>query len=217
MLLILGAILIILIIFIYIHTNSDQGDTQQFISQQDIIPIVIHKKITRKIKKKKINPINDICGYIDDDLASKYINSKNTKTKICGKKPQTAKEFANKFFKFRDFTEHNSSMHYDPVDKITDLRLSGALEEGSDLKIKDVYDQLTSGPDLYKNKCTRLPYFDHVMNDGYNFDFVTGLYGTGRTWNYYGDNEMNTGILDPGLSATQDGSNYFPALSSIIN
>lgn len=217
MLLLLGTILIILIIFIYIHSTSDQPSTAIENKTSNFVPIVVQKKIKQRIRRKKINPVNDICGYVDDDLASKYINSKSMKTRICGRKPQTAKQFANSFFKFRDFTEHNSSMFYDPVDKITDLRLSGELEEGSDLKIKDVYDQLTAGPDLYKNKCTRLPYFDHAMNDGYNFDFVTGLYGTRREWNYYGDNEMNSGLLDPGLSATQDGTSYYPALSTIIN
>ncbi len=78
----------------------------------------------------------------------------------CKKPVRSIKQFHDEFFKFRDYhTNENSSMRYDPVDKIRNMKLDGDLSKNDakykSMKIKDIYDNLTAGAEqyskLYKN------------------------------------------------------------------
>jgi len=121
----------------------------------------------------------------------------------CPKPVKSIKQFNKDFFKFRDYIENNSSMHVDPVDKINAMRLDGTLDKvNNGMKIKDIYDNLTGGINLYDKPGVRIPKFDNTMNDGFNFNFQTGLHNTRDEWEYPNDKEMNTGRLEYNLFAS---------------
>nr|QBK88932.1 MAG: hypothetical protein LCMiAC02_00250 [Mimivirus LCMiAC02] len=72
----------------------------------------------------------------------------------CKRPVKSVKQFHDEFFKFRDYhTNENSSMRYDPVDKIVNMQLDGDLSKNDakykSMKIKDIYDNLTAGTNRY--------------------------------------------------------------------
>ena len=77
----------------------------------------------------------------------------------CKKPVKSIKQFHKDFFEFRDrHTIDNTSIRYDPVDKMTDIKLYGGRDRmdgeksplfGSGVKIKDIYDNAVSGHPVY--------------------------------------------------------------------
>lgn len=116
---------------------------------------------------------------------------------------KSRKKFNDDFFRFRDLTENNSSERFDPVDKIQQLKLDGNLgqiERRPNMKIMDLYDEITSEPNLYKKSCYRLPTFDSVNFDGYYMSAGTHpIQITADLWKYPNEKVMNGGDIRPGL------------------
>jgi|AntRauTorckE6833_2_1112554.scaffolds.fasta_scaffold11056_2 hypothetical protein len=150
---------------------------------------------------------------ISNDIAdSKYLDKliiKNNET--CGKVPKTIKQFNKDFFNFRDRAWHSSSMRYDPVDKINDMKLSGNISQSRrypNMKIKDLYDELTKGPNLYKKQCVRTPLFDNMNPDEYHLK--PGSPGTimnADNWKYDNEKIMNGGEISQGLTGNFEQDN----------
>ena len=77
----------------------------------------------------------------------------------CKKPVKSIKQFHKDFFDFRDsHTNDNTSIRYDPVDKMADFKLYGGRDRmdgeksslfGRSAKIKDIYDNLVSGHPVY--------------------------------------------------------------------
>ena len=95
--------------------------------------------------------INDNFRYISKDYG-------------CKKPVKSIKQFHKDFFKFRDHTLDNTSIRYDPVDKMMNMKLdgmSGSLTSdnrlsddltnynGNNKKIKNIYDYIVSGVPQY--------------------------------------------------------------------
>lgn len=118
-------------------------------------------------------------------------------------KPQTAKQFHQDFFGFRDLTEQNSSMRYDAVDRINDLYLSGNTSPARGYpckKIKDIYDGITGLPSQYSRQCVRVPKFDNINHEGYRISYgSTGTMLTRPHWNYKHEKIMNGGNISESL------------------
>jgi len=80
----------------------------------------------------------------------------------CKKPVKSIKQFHKDFFNFRDsHTNDNTSIRYDPVDKMADIRLDGGMDRmdgeksklfSGSVKIKDIYDNLVAGPPEYNKK-----------------------------------------------------------------
>jgi len=124
-------------------------------------------------------------------------------SEICPNKPQTQKEFHDDFFNFRDLTYRNSSMYKDSVDKIQDLYLSGNLSDARtypNMKIKNLYDEATRGPNLYERSCVRLPKFDNINPEGWYMNYGTpGMSLTRDNWKYKNEKIMNGGEIVNGI------------------
>jgi len=107
-------------------------------------------------------------------------------------------------------------MTLDSVDKIANMYLNGDLGEArrnSGMKIRDIYDKLTCGPQLYERKCARIPQFDNTMHDGYDASFVNGMHMTRDNWLYDNENILNGGQIEKNLYASDPESSFlFPAL-----
>ena len=156
------------------------------------------------IPKLKTIPKSNIKRIIEEDLQTQYYVNRQISEqegdgvrvkKICPRETQTNDEFNKDFFAFRDKVYHSSSMMNDGVDKMNDMILNGGQDQ-KNMKIKDIYDQMTSGVNLYSDKTTRLPYFDNTMHDNYNYDFISGMHNTQDNWIYQNENEMNGGSLE---------------------
>jgi len=162
------------------------------------------KEMENPIPKLKSIPKSNKPKLREEDLQTQYYNNRKIMEhegdgvrvkKICPRKTQTNNEFNKDFFAFRDKVYHSSSMFYDSVDKMNEM----ILNEGSDqknMKIKDIYDNLTKNINLYSDKCTRVPYFDNTMHDNFNYDFISGMHNTQDDWMYNCENEMNGGALE---------------------
>ena len=82
----------------------------------------------------------------------------------CKERPvESIDEFHNKFFKFRDHTERDSSIRFDPVDKMAIAKLDGELANTyNKKKIKDIYNYMVHGPVEYDKK------YDEDPTDAFN-------------------------------------------------
>jgi len=120
------------------------------------------------------------------------------------------RQFHNDFFGFRDLTEQNSSIRQDPVDLIQQMYLDGNLSAARrypNMKIKDIFDAATQGPNLYERQCVRLPYFDNINFDGYLMSNGSpGLMTTRTDWEYDNEKIMNGGKI----TDYQDTQNLYP-------
>jgi hypothetical protein len=112
-----------------------------------------------------------------------HLFSDNKKCKIKkNDRIKSRKNFHSDFFSFRDQTYNNSSQRLDPVDKISSLYLSGNFSQARrypNMKIKDLFDEVTKGPNLYTRQCVRLPQFDNILAPG-----SPGLSLTRNEWKY---------------------------------
>lgn len=171
----------------------------------------------RPIKSDHTIPESGLNPLKENDLQTDYYIDKFLLNHTrCPRPTQSIKDFNQDFFKFRDYTENNSSMRFDPVDKITNLYLSddlGPAQGRKNMKIKDMFDYLTSGTNLYHRDCVRLPYFDNTMHNGYNSSFATGMHNTRDNWLYENENPLNGGMVDNNLYPHDpEALEYLPAL-----
>jgi hypothetical protein len=122
---------------------------------------------------------------------------------VCPTPIKSKKEFNNDFFNFRDLTHNNSSQRYDSVDKIQQMYLQGNLDEAHrnpNMKIKDLFDETTKGPNKYTRSCVRLPQFDNINNDGYQMSYGTHpMHLTRDNWTYSNEKTMNGAQMNNGL------------------
>ena len=197
----LAVVVFIIIFWLFEQMNQKYitASTENFIAKRKYVPQMQDFTI----------PATGDCPIDQSDDETKYYINKylmGNGTGYCPRPVKSIKQFNKDFFKFRDYIENNSSMHPDPVDKINEMYLNGDLGQAKNYPagttIKDIFDKLTCGPNLYDRSCVRIPKFDNTMNDGFNFSFLTGMHNTRDTWEYPGDNEMNTGQLEHNLSAT---------------
>lgn len=186
-------IVVVGLVIVYLFENIINKKTPELFHPEKIFKYELPKNVIKTI---------NACPLRENDLKTEYyIRKQLLSNDQCPKPAQSINEFNKDFFKFRDHTWENSSMTLDPVDKITDLYLSGNLGQAnnSNMKIKDVYDNLTKGTNPYSRDCVRLPYFDNTMNDGYNYSFVSGMHNTRDTWMYENENQLNGGLVDKNL------------------
>jgi len=184
----------VLLVIVLFFENMKQKTSERFVDT----PI----ENIKDIELPTIKTVN-ACPLRENDIKTDYYLDKMKGTTIrCPKPTQTIKEFNKKFFDFRDHTYHNSSITLDPVDKVINMQLDGDLGQvgGKDnRKIKDIFDELTNGVDLYSKKCVRLPYYDNTMHNGYIPNSVTGMHNTRDNWIYNNEKEMNGGQVDANL------------------
>ncbi len=137
-----------------------------------------------------------------EQYINKFLTGQQTQ---CPLPAQSRREFHNDFFSFRDKTYENSSMQYDTVDMVQDLYLSGnnsIARQHPNMRIKDVFDNMTQAPNAYVRDCVRLPKFDNVNPQGYYNSFGTpGLSLTRDNWSYDNEQANNGGEIQPGLYA----------------
>lgn len=141
-------------------------------------------------------------AYIEKIIQPPVLDEVQTCAQPTPTPTMSRKEFNKNFFNFRDKkTLYSSSMHYDPVDKITDLYLSGNEDlirnnKTNNIKIKDLFDDLTKAPNLYTRQCVRAPQFDNVNYDNYHMNTgTTGMVTTRTDWEYANENTMNGGKI----------------------
>ena len=171
------------------------------------------------VRKLRTIPRTGNCPLKENDDDTKNYITKflmGNGTGNCPRPTQSIKEFNKDFFKFRDYTFGNSSMTLDSVDKIANMYLDGNLGEARGYqgkKIRDIFDDLVQGPQLYERKCARIPQFDNTMHDGYDASFVSGMQLTRDNWVYDNENILNGGQIEKNLYANDpDASLMFPAL-----
>ncbi|QKF93838.1 hypothetical protein QKU48_gp0380 [Fadolivirus algeromassiliense] len=223
-------ILIAIVIVLFLEFTK-QKSSENF---EDSKPAVFEESINDQNYSNKYIPeelSNDVptiktinaCPLKENDVQTDYYIKRilGQNTQRCPKPTQTIKEFNKDFFKFRDYTYNNSSMTLDPVDKITNLYLDGDLGQAgrhSTMKIRDIFDQVTCGQNLYTKPCVRLPHFDNTMHDGYNYNQMTGMYNTRDTWNYNNEKEMNGGQVDKNLYGNDpEDLRQFPAFNTLFS
>ncbi len=195
------------------NNGENYGENYGGNNDKNISNIGINIKETINSPPKiEINQNVNACPLDENDFQTKNYIAKNLLTVNpirCPKPAQTNDEFNKDFFKFRDYTFQNSSMTLDSVDKIANMYLDGDLGQANTftgMKIRDIYDKLTCGEDLYQRKCVRVPKLDNTMNDGYNFSFLTGMHNTRDEWTYDDDRVINGGKIVDGLYANDEDS-----------
>jgi hypothetical protein len=129
-------------------------------------------------------------------LLENVTNRDSLQDPVCDDKPPSTLDFHTDFYNFRDKTYHNSSMHEDAVDKVTDLYLSGNLSQARtypNKKIKDLFDDTVGGINLYARQCVRIPQFDTINPDGWYQNYGTpGTQITRDEWEYNKNNVSGT-------------------------
>lgn len=147
---------------------------------------------------------NTLLGQTEDVSSSKKaIGCPEFPLAGCPKPAKSQKQFHKDFFAFRDMTQNNSSIRYDPVDKIQELYLDGNLSDARrypNMKIKDIFDNATAGPSLYTRQCVRLPQFDNVNSAGYQMSYGQHPMNlSGVHWEYPNEKVINGAAIKPGL------------------
>lgn len=225
---ILIAIIFVIIYRIVLKYNdlSNEHFNQELIQDESVVDVpIVHEKdyiykIGKDLEKEydNIKPKSTDCRLreIDEEVET-YIDKSLINKDVCPKIKQTTSEFHKDFFNFRDKTENNSSLVVDSVDKVLDLMLSGNLSQNRrypNMKIKDIYDYSTAGPNLYERDCVRLPQFDNINNDGYGFKLgtsTTNMSLTRDNWTYKNENIINGGEIENGIYADDPSRNtHFP-------
>ena len=172
---------LVAIVIFWIFESINQKHSENFGSevehQNDIKaePILPMQKTYRHVEESPIIPkletiptINS-CPLKENDMQTEYYISKHLMgngSDNCPRPTKSVKQFNKDFFNFRDYTFRNSSMTLDSVDKVANMYLDGDLGEARrfpNTKIRDIYDSLTCGPQLYERKCARIPQFDNTM------------------------------------------------------
>lgn len=202
-------VVLVAVIVFWIFENINAKSSEKF--DQNIIPEeeIMHRHFEENpiVPKLKTIPTINACPLKENDLQTNYYITKYLMgggAEINPKPVQSIKDFNKDFFKFRDYTYNNSSMTVDSVDKIANLYLDGNLGEARNfpgMKIRDIYDNLTAGTNLYQRSCVRVPSFDNTMHDGYNYSFLTGMHNTRDNWQYPNEKEINGGQLEKNFYA----------------
>jgi len=199
-------LLIVVIIVVWFVVNiQDREKFDKNIGESPALYQVPDTQDIPTIPEIRANRINS-CPTLENDLMAKqYIRKNLLNPSFCPRPVKSIKQFNRDFFDFRDkFTNENSSMRLDSVDKILNLYLSGNLGEargfGKDVRIKDLFDQVTDCGNLNMRQCVRLPDFDNTMHDGYDASFVTGMSNVRDEWVYPGqERPINGGQVDNGI------------------
>lgn len=203
----MNVILVIVVIIIIFWIFDSINEKFEDIIDEDV-GIDVQPVVRPIIKKQHEAP------FRENTVAEQYLLEKQMSeegSKICPKPTQTPDEFNKSFFGFIDKIYNNSSMYYDSVDKVNDMKLDGEYDYRN-MKIKDIYNNLTTNTNLYTKQDVRYPYFDNTMHDNYNYEFISGMHNVQDTWQYRDDNEMNTGKLEPNFFAHDEEANiHMPA------
>lgn len=183
---------VIIIVIFWLFNELNNNNNEPFDNMNDNPNIEYIQNIKHKKNKKIEKPSDD--SYFDSISSSpvsekdleviQYLNTHLKDYPKCVPNIQTTKEYNTDFFNFQNYIHQNSSMTYDPVDKVTDLYLSGQLNVGNGKKISEIYDGLTAGINLYEDECVRLPKLDNTMNDGYDFSMLSGMHNVRDEWVY---------------------------------
>ncbi len=215
------SIVLIIIIWILMRKENFDGDlTTKDLSRPS--PIKAHIGESPSVPELPTIPQTS-CPIEKNDLQTEYYIRRNLlNPSFCPRPVQPIKEFNRDFFNFRDrFTNENSSIRPDSVDKILNLYLSGDLGQARGLsqnvRIKDLFDHVTDcGPNLYERQCVRLPDFDNTMHDGYDASIVTGMSGVRDDWEYPAERPINGGALEYGIYPyDQEYLRQMPALQNL--
>lgn len=128
--------------------------------------------------KMSIVGLTDVIGNTDREISpeplmssvDEFIIHETINPLQCDLPTQTADEFHKDFFSFRDKVYWDSSNYEDPVDRMVEMNLDGNFGGAGqpNMRIKDIYDEVTKGTDLYKKQGDRLYHYDNIMPDKWN-------------------------------------------------
>ncbi len=129
----------------------------------------------------------------------------------CPKPAKPIKQFHKDFFNFRDLTQVNTSIRMDAVDKIQQLYLQGNTSEARrypNMKIKDIFDEVTKAPSLYHRQCVRLPKFENINYDGYYMSYGQHPMDLTRdNWRYSREKVINGAEISNGMYGNDPDAN----------
>ena len=198
--------------------ETNQHKTKNTITSNNYIPTYVGKN--NNIISSKINREPDGCGLGVGDIPGKPYCPVNKveddhmeylqdfilgQQEPCPKPAISRKQFHKNFFNFRDKTAQSSSFKQDPVDRITQMYLDGNLTEARrypGMKIKDLFDAATAGPNKHTRSCVRLPKYDSVNYDGLYSSYgspATSIARDNYVWKYKNDKIINGGQIRQGL------------------
>lgn len=199
--------------------------TQNVLVPKDYIPTYVGSCDSQKSSKIKISPLKTEpkgCGLGENDIPGKSYCPVNKveedhmeylqdfilgQSESCDKPAISRNKFHKNFFNFRDKTELSSTFKQDPVDRITQMYLDGNLTEARrypGMKIKDIFDAATAGPNKHTRTCARLPKFDNINYDGLYSSYgspATSIARDNYIWKYKNDKVLNGGQIKQGLYA----------------
>lgn len=181
-----------LIIWFIINIKS----TEQFKTQEQ--PPVTCLPLERR---KNLANITNIANLVNPENIANIDKYRNKKFKLkkyrdkepCPRPVQSIKDFHKDFFNFRDYTNENTSIVMDPVDRINKVMLEDDLHN---VKIKDVFDKITESTDLYQQPRTRVHQFDNILYDNYDTSVVSGMQNVRKEWKYSGESTNNGKIVE---------------------
>ena len=129
--------------------EKDNADCLYDTQPESMIPNIYPSNPGQQLK----HDIGDNFRYISSDYG-------------CKRPVKSIKDFHKDFFAFRDaHTNDNTSIRYDPVDAMADIKLSGGLDRmdgevspmfGAGTKISDIYDRAVAGHPSYSKKYNSL-------------------------------------------------------------
>lgn len=139
---------------------------------------------------------NDV--QVDDYLRRNLLSHAN----ICDKDKinkdtdrDTLEKYRNDFFGFKNSVNQTSNTD-DMVDRVNDLYLSGNADISRNHKgvaIKDLFDGLTKGPDIYNGNCVRAADLDSITQEpAYKSNGFRGEAYTRDNW-VYGEEKVTNG------------------------
>jgi hypothetical protein len=96
------------------------------------------------------------------------------------------------------------------------MYLSGSTDisrNHRDVKIKDLYDQLTKGPNMYTDNCVRMPEVENVNRTGnYTVDGSRGQFHAPDNWVYESEKTSNGGEFMDGVFPSEAKGEFHMAL-----
>jgi hypothetical protein len=152
----------------------------------------------------------DTSEQVDDYIRESLLH----KAQMCKEKdvfsPEQVDNYRDKFLAFRNGV-WQPSQREDAVDRINDMYLSGNTDlsrNHKDMKIRDVYDDISKGTNLYSQNCVRMPTVDNTMRDGnYTVDGARGDYFARDNWVYNNEKVMNGGEFMSGIMPSDSMAN----------
>jgi hypothetical protein len=152
---------------------------------------------------------------VDDYIRESLLHNANVCKEDKVLKPEEINKHRDEYLAFRNGVWQPSSTE-DAVDRINDLYLSGSNDisrNHKDVKIKDLYDQLTKAPSVYTENCVKMPNVDDATRNG---DYIVagsrGNFHPRDNWVYGEEKVMNGGEFMTGVFPSDEKCQHNMAL-----